>query len=547
MAVWTPGSYLVREYEKNVESLAARAPDGKPLAVEKTRKNRWHIQAGTPPAPAVTVTYRVYGREMTVRNNWVEDGFAMLNGAATFLTLADGITRPHDVRLVLPDSWKRTATALPAAPGGEPHRYLAADYDTLVDSPIVAGNPNVYDFVVDGKTHSLVNVGDDSLWDGARVVADMSAIVGEWRRMWGFLPYPRYFFLNAITDTGGGLEHKNSTMLMTSRDQTRTRSGYISWLTLVSHEYLHAWNVKRLRPIELGPFDYEDENYTRSLWVAEGFTDYYGELALPRAKLITADEYLALLTERIETLQSEPGRLVQPLQLSSFDAWIKEYRPDENSVNSSISYYTKGGAVAFLLDAKIRRATGGTKSLDDGMRLAYERYSGAHGFTDVEFRRTMAEVAGVNLDAFFARAVESTEELDYSEALNWYGLHFRNGEPPGPEGPGRAYLGIGTRADDGRIFVSQVARGTPAWNAGINAGDEIVAVGEYRVQAGQLNDRLALYRPGDRISVTVGRRERLVRLDVALGVAPGRRWTVEADPNATAEQKAHLRAWLRQE
>ena len=547
MAVWTPGSYLVREYEKNVEALVAQSPDGKPLAVEKSRKNRWRIQLATPPPPTVTITYRVYAREMTVRNNWVEDGFAMLNGAATFLTLADGLSRPHEVRIVLPEGWKKTLTALPPAPGAEPHRYLAPDYDTLVDSPILAGNPSVHEFEVDGKMHSLVNAGDDSLWDAARTTADMSAIVSEWRRMWGFLPYPRYYFLNVITDTGGGLEHKNSTMLMTSRDQTRTRSGYISWLTLVSHEYFHAWNVKRLRPIELGPFDYESENYTRELWVAEGFTDYYGELALPRAKLVTADEYLALLSDRIETLQSEPGRLVRPLQLSSYDAWIKEYRPDENSVNSTISYYTKGGAVAFLLDARIRRATGGAKSLDDGMRLAYERYSGPRGFTDAEFRKTMAEVAGVSLDEFFARAVDSTEELDFTEALNWFGLRFRKSEPPRTERQDRAYLGIGTRTDDGRILVSQVARGTPAWNAGLNAGDEIVAMEEYRVGPGQLEERIALYRPGDRISLLVARRERLVRLEVTLGTAPGRRWTVEVDPDATPEQKAHLRAWLRQE
>jgi predicted metalloprotease with PDZ domain len=375
----------------------------------------------------------------------------------------------------------------------------------------------------------------------------MSAIVSEWRRMWGFLPYPRYYFLNVLTGSGDGLEHANSSLLMTMRNQTGTRRDYLSFLALVSHEFLHAWNVKRLHPIELGPFDYENENYTRSLWIAEGFTDYYGELALSRAKLISTEEYLAALTSRLRTIQSQPGRLVQPLQLASFDAWIKEYRPDENSVNSAISYYTKGGAVAFLLDARIRQATGGARSLDDGMRLAYERYSGPRGYTTAEFRRTMAEVAGVNLDAFFARAVDSTEELDYAEALDWFGLRFRP-EAPQPGGPARAYLGTNTRVDSaGRVLVSEVLRGTPAWDAGVSAGDEIVSVGDDRVRPGLLEERIAASRPGDRIPLLVARRDRLVRLDATLAAAPSQRWIVERDPNATAEQKAHLSAWLGQQ
>jgi len=548
MAVWTPGSYFIREYERHVEAVTAQGADGRQLSVEKTRKNRWRIQAPAPVPRAVTVRYRVYAREMTVRNNWVDDSFAMLNGAPTFLTLADGVARPHDVRLILPDGWKTTVTALSPAPDGAPNHYRAPDYDTLVDSPIIAGAPSVHEFTVDGTAHFLVNAGDESLWDLPRTMADMSAIVSEWRRMWGFFPYPRYYFLNVLTGSGDGLEHANSSLLMTMRNQARTRRDYVSWLSLVSHEFFHAWNVKRLRPIELGPFDYESENYTRNLWIAEGFTDYYGELGLPRAKLITADEYLALLGERLQALQSRPGRLVQPLQLSSYDAWIKEYRPDENSVNSAISYYTKGGAVAFLLDARIRRATSGARSLDDAMRLAYKRYSGPRGYTTSEFRGTMAEVAGVSLDDFFARAVDSTGELDYAEALDWFGLRFRQETPPQDDGPGRAYLGASTRGDGtGRMLVTEVLRGAPAWEAGVSTGDEIVAVGDDRVRPGLFEERLAASRPGDRISLLVARRDRVVRLDVVLGAAPGRRWAVERHPDATAEQQARLAAWLRQQ
>ncbi len=242
-------------------------------------------------APTITVKYRLYCREMSVRTNWVETDFALLNGAPTFITLADLSPRPHEVVINPAPGWKRSITALPSMSGGD-HRYRAPDYDTLVDSPIVVGNPAVYDFDVDGKKHSLVDVGEGGVFDGARAARDLEAVVKEDRRLWGSLPYDRYVFFNMITESGGGLEHKNSTVLMTNRWATRTRRAYLAWLQLASHEYFHAWNIKRLRPAELGPFDYENENTTRSLWIAEGFTDYYADLQVARAGLQTREEYL---------------------------------------------------------------------------------------------------------------------------------------------------------------------------------------------------------------------------------------------------------------
>ena len=390
MAVWTPGSYLVREYERNVEDLAAKAPDGHALAVMKPAKNRWRIETGG--AATVTVTYRVYGREMTVRNNWVESAFAMLNGAPTFITLADRTPRAHEVRLELPASWKAAATPLmPMA--GQVNAYRAEDFDTLVDSPIIAGNPVIKTFEVDGKRHHLVLEGDPSLFDADRAAADVKKIVETAKGVMGVFDYPHYYFLNMVVESGGGLEHKNAFLTMSNRFTTRTRRSYVNWLSLVGHEYFHNWNVKRLRPIELGPFDYETENYTKSLWVAEGFTDYYGALLVKRAGLSTPAEYLDMLSDSIEAVQTRPGRHVQPVEMASFDTWIKQYRPDENSANTSIDYYDKGATIAFVLDAKIRKATSGAKTLDDAMRLAYQRYSGARGYTPEQFQQVMSEVA----------------------------------------------------------------------------------------------------------------------------------------------------------
>ena len=407
MAVWTPGSYLVREFSRHVEDVRASA-GGQERPVEKTAKNRWRVQTGS--APSVSVRYRVYGREMSVRTNFIEADFALINSAATFLTLADDTgPRPHEVALTLPAEWKTTMTGLPEAADGLQHHYRAADFDTLVDSPIVAGNPAVYEFSVQGKPHFLVNVGEGGVWDGPRSAADAQRIVETQAAFWGQLPYDKYVFINMITEGTGGLEHRNSTVLMTSRWRTRARRGYVDWLSLVSHEFFHAWNVKRLRPVELGPFEYERENYTRTLWVAEGLTDYYGDLLAVRAGVITPEEYLVALSETIASLQTTPGRLSQSVEEASFDAWIRYYRQDENTPNTTISYYTKGAVIGFLLDLEIRKATNNSRSLDDLMTEAYARYSGAKGYTSAEFRALASEVAGVDLSAWLRTALDTTD------------------------------------------------------------------------------------------------------------------------------------------
>jgi predicted metalloprotease with PDZ domain len=537
MAVWTPGSYLVREYERHVEGLTARGPAGRTLSAVKPAKNRWRVETGG--APAVTVSYRVYGREMTVRTNWVEAGFAMLNGAPTFITLADRTPRPHEVRIELPAAWLVSATALmPVA--GQPHAYRAEDFDTLVDSPIVLGNPVTRTFDVAGTAHHLVLEGDPSLVDADRVAADLKKIVEAGTAAMGPFEYPHYYFLNMVVETGGGLEHKNSFLTMSNRFVTRTRQPYITWLSLAAHEYFHNWNIKRLRPVELGPFDYETENYTRSLWVAEGVTDYYGALLVRRAGLTTTPEYLDMLSNSIEAVQTRPGRRVQSAEMASFDTWIKQYRPDENSPNTSIDYYDKGATIAFLLDATIRQTTNGARALDDAMRLAYQRHSGPKGFTPEEFQRTMSETAGKDLSAWFAQVLTTTEELDFSAALDYFGLRFAPVDPKGL----RATTGLITRNDGGRLVVSQVRRNTPASDAGLNVDDEILAIDDLRVRADGLVARMDQYRAGDTVRVLVARRDRLLTLPITLGAEPGRPWRLQVKPDATTEQQARLTAWL---
>jgi predicted metalloprotease with PDZ domain len=392
MPVWTPGFYRVEDYAGKVMDLAARTPDGQALNVEQTKKNRWSIR--TAGGKKVLASYKLKCESRSVTTNWVGDDMAVLNGGATFLTLVENSRRPHDVKLELPANWKQPMTALDAAPDGKVNRYRAADYDTLVDSPIVLGNPEVHEFCVAGGKHLVVNIGDYAGWDGKRAADDLKKLVEAHCRMWGFLPFKRYLFLCVFRRGGGGLEHLNSTLLTSSSASMRSPGSYLTWLTFVSHEYFHAFNVKRLRPIELGPFNYEQAPRTASLWVAEGFTCYYDGLLTTRAGLGGPKDFLARLSGDIDRLQKTPGRMEQTLEEASLDVWTTSFSGIGGG-KTTVSYYVKGPIVAFLLDAKIRQATKDAKTLDDVMRLAYQRYSGAKGFTAEQFCRATEEVAGI--------------------------------------------------------------------------------------------------------------------------------------------------------
>lgn len=555
MAVWTPGSYMVREYAKDVESFEARTPDGGVLAWEKTRKNRWRVQSAG--AKTIEVRYKVYAHNSSVQGNWVDAGFAMLNGAPNFMTLVGGEKRPYEVKLNLPPAWRESISGM-GRKNGDPNTYAAADFDELLDCPIYAGSAPIHEFEVLGRKHYLVNEGEGPMWDGPASARDVKKIVEEFARMWGGLPYQHYVFFNMIVEAGGGLEHRNSTWMNTSRwaygnDAEPAAPGAVpaggrrvptrgSWLGLVSHEYFHAWNVKRLRPEALGPFDYENENYTSSLWISEGFTSYYGPLALKRAGLSTQGRLLNAMSGAIRSLQTTPGRLVQPVELSSFDTWIKLYRPDENSANTAISYYTKGNVIAFLLDVKVRLLTEGRKSLDDVMRLVYSRFSGERGFTPQQFRAAAGEVAGADLGAWFKKVLETTEELDYSEALQWYGLRFRAPQ----ERPRREIqTGLTVRTEEGRLLVTAVRRDTPGWTAGVNVSDEIIAVNEIRVAGAEWPSRLERYRDGETVKLLVARRGRLMTIEMQVEDEAPASWALEVNPQATEQQKANLAAWLR--
>jgi predicted metalloprotease with PDZ domain len=542
MPVWTPGSYLVREYARHLESFQATGANDKKLNWSKTRKNRWKIECSG--ETSVTLRYSVYCRELSVRTSLVEDDKALLNGATIFLSEVGNEKRPYNVKLNLPAAWTGSYSGLQMLDG----HYVAKNFDELVDCPILAGSPNVYDIEVKKVQHRLVNFGEASVWDGPKSQRDVQRIVDTTTNFWGSLPYSEqppgnYHFFNVLGSGGGGLEHSNSTFLMASRYAQRNRKDYLGWLSLVAHEYFHAWNVKRLRPKALGPFDYENEAYTPSLWIAEGITAYYDDLLVRRAQFSTDTEYLEILSKHINDLQSTAGRQVQSLRESSYDAWIKFYRPDENSANSSISYYVKGPVVAFLLDAEIRAHHPNSDGLNEVMRRAYKKYSGPQGYTEDEFRAVAEEVAGVGLKGFFSRYVDGHDELDYASALKTLGLRFKK---PDTKDQDLAWWGLDAEVKAGTLSVKSVKRGSPAEQAGISAEDEILAFDDLRVPPDKekLEERLKRYRKGQNVQVLVSRREQLRRFNVTFGSKPLNRWQLEVDPEASEQSKRQLRAWL---
>ncbi|HEX8456193.1 MAG TPA: PDZ domain-containing protein [Pyrinomonadaceae bacterium] len=548
MPVWTPGSYLVREYARHVQDFAATEGGGasRPLAWRKTNKNTWRVDAGGA-LRELRATYSVYANELTVRTNELHDRHAFWNNAALLMYPDGQLSAPSTVRVVPYGDWK-VATGLPAV-SGQRHTFRAENFDILYDSPFLASDFKTISFEVRGVPHRIVIDGEGN-YDPERMRRDVQQIVEASVQMMGDVPYRDYTFMLMLhPSAGGGLEHLNSTALIMRRFAFRPEAAWDDFLSLVAHEYYHLWNVKRIRPDALGPFDYTGENYTRLLWVAEGITSYYENILSRRAGVIGDKEYLTTIANAIRNLQNTPGRLEQSIEEASFDAWIKYYRPDENTLNSAISYYDKGAIVGLLLDLEIRRRSAGARSLDDVMRTLYNDYAKQNrNYTPEDFQRAAEQAAGASLEDFFRRFVRGREELDYNTAFNAVGLRLETtaasaNDPSKPAAP-RAYFGANLRQDGDRLLVSSVPANTPAYNQGITFGDQIVALDGQRVNQTTFNARLEEHKPGDEVRLTVFRLDELRTFTIKLGGRAEENYRLVPLAQQTPEQKRLYEGWL---
>ncbi|MEO1523881.1 MAG: hypothetical protein AAFX06_00515 [Planctomycetota bacterium] len=544
MPVWTPGSYLIREYARHIDHMSVTNAEGDAIPYRKSRKNRWKIEAEE--GQTYRVRYRLYCNEVSVRTNFTNHYFAVLNGAPTFVTPLNSMDQPHEIELILPEGWRRSASSLVSH---QPHQFSAANFDELVDSPIVAGQLELFPFEVNGVPHQLVQIGDGaSYWDGTKAASDLRRIVAEQAELWGQIPYDRYLFLNVIGEGRGGLEHDRNCLMLTSRFAYRDSKTYEDWLSLASHELFHAWNVRRLRPAPLRTYDYERETYTDSLWVAEGITSYYEDIFLARAGLIDEKAFLKRFSSSISRVEKSNGRLVQSLRDASFDTWIKFYRPDENSSNTRVSYYSKGAVVALLLDAEIQKATEGAKSLQDVLRRLYDEKLET-GYTEAEFRDAASAIARKNLDEWFANTVDSTKPLEYETMLQWYGLNFgkegeteekKEGEAKDAK-PQDSKPWLGVTLQD--ATVSKLQEDSPAFDAGFNTGDEMLAINGFRLRT-PLATHLKQFRVGDKIEVLLDRKGELITRIATLEAEPSQSWELQLLKEPSDEQSQHRARWL---
>lgn len=547
MPVWTPGSYLIREFERNVQDFAASDANGRALTWTKIDKNTWRVN--TNGVRQWRASYRVYANEFSVRTNELNADHAFWNNAALLMYPNGRLNAASTLRVVAPSGWK-IATGLPPV-AGQSNTFRAENFDILYDSPFEVSNFKEIKFAVRDVPHRIVIDGEGN-YDPERMKAEVRKIVEAETGMFGVIPYHDYtFILHLRSNAGGGIEHLNSTSLGFSRFRFGDENGWQSFYGLVAHEFFHLWNVKRIRPDALGPFDYTKENYTRSLWVAEGITSYYGDLMLRRAGLISDKEYLDGLARKIQNFQNTPGHLQMSAEDASFNTWIKEYRPDENSVNSQISYYDKGELLGLLLDLEIRRRSNDSKSLDDVMRYLYhEFYEKNRNYTPADFQKTCELMAGGSLDEFFAQYVRGIYELPYNQVLAAVGLRVEQaGYAIDATGirtltPSKGYLGADLEDSGDFINVKDVRAGTPAYEQGLNARDKIVALDGAHVNKETFESLIAAKRQGETVHLTLFRNDNLRTLDIKLTAITDAPYKIVALPEASEAQKRRYGGWI---
>ena len=549
MPVWTPGSYLVREFAKNVENFTATV-NGKPAKVQKVTKNTWRVFNAK--AAAVKVNYRVYAYEISVRTAFIDESHAFLSSASIFMYPAGMIKNPSTVKIVPFGKWDKVNTGLePVA--GQKFTYYASDFDVLFDSPIEVGNQDVFEFNAAGVKHVVAMYGGGN-YDKERLKVDMAKIVEEGTKIFGDNPNKHYtFIVHNYANGGGGLEHLNSTVLGATRNAYGTERGYKGFLSLVAHEYFHLWNVKRLRPVALGPFDYDNENYTTNLWTAEGFTSYYENKLLIRAGHTNEATFLNDIIGGLGTVINTPGSKVQSASSSSFDAWIIGYRPNENSKNSAISYYSKGEIVGLLMDLEIANATKGAKSLDDVMKAMYEEGKvKKRGYTDAEFKAMVEKISGMSFTNFWAKYVDGTDDIEFTKYFAYAGIDAV-GEVASPNKP---YTGASLKVDR-TVSISGVSRNSPAWVQGLNVNDDILAIDGSSIADEMRSVRLpnpgltlealpsiAKKQVGDVVEITVNRDGLEKKISLTLKESPNIRIKASYNENATPQQLAVRKRWM---
>lgn len=478
---WSPGSYLMREYARHIRWFEASQSNGEVLFYTQLEKGVWEVDLEKSQVKTkqknFQISYEIYCKELTVRTSHVDASHAFLHGPSYLMGLLNHKISAPTIEFRFPPAWSRLSTGLKdISEKRNVFLYSAPDYDELIDSPVEIGCHETDGFMVLGKPHHLAHYGEiyphknDLKSDIKKIVETVA------KHFNNELPYDQYLFLtHFVPKLYGGLEHLNSTALHFDGRKLANKKEYQTYLSLVAHEYFHLWNVKRIRPKELGPFDYLNEGYTSMLWLAEGLTSWMDDLFVYRANISTLEEYLEVVKGHLDAFFSTPGRKFHSLEQSSFNAWVKLYRPDENSKNSSVSYYLKGGLVFNVLHAHLVEKG---KSVDDLLRALWEDFKKrpGTGVTKEDVYRMVKEIGGDDILQLFSTMVETTEDINFEAAFKKLGCELRWNEPTTP------WLGVDFDYSGDRVFVKTVILDSPAHKAGLNAGDELIFLNGLRFE-----------------------------------------------------------------
>lgn len=568
LPAWRPGKYLIIDPAGTIRSVAARNSAGGTVPIEKIEKATWRVTHGN--ADAVTVSYVLYANSLADRTRHIDDSHAFLSGSAVFMYAEEFRGEPLTVRLDGPKEW-RIACGLDASPQDE-RTLTAPDYDTLADSPLEIGRHDLLTTEVDGTPIEIAIWGTKANYKADALTRDFAAIVRVQRDIFGSLPYQRYVFITHIAPgIGGGIEHLNSTVIHAKPNQFDTPAMKRSFMSLVSHEHFHTWNVKQFRPRGLSPYNYRKENYTPLLWVAEGTTSYYDTLCTVRAGVLKPKEYLSQLAGTIKGELLRPGAALQSLEASSFDSWIKFNKATPDSVNATVNFYSKGEVVSFMLDMELRHRTGNASTLDTVMRMMYERFPlKGPGYTTEDLLSILREAGGGEFGEFFDAYVRGTGQLDVESALSRAGLRLTKGkshtasigqtgqtesEPDARNGKDEAsdedeepnamaYIGLTVKDADGVAVVTAVLSDGPAYQAGIIADDQIVALNGRKLRASELDGVLRRLGPDAEVRLSFFRRDELRNVTFKAASRGVGEWKIEQVKKPTEFQRSVYESWL---
>lgn len=526
LPVWAPGSYLVREFAQNINLVKATNEKNEDLPVHKTSKNEWKISRNN--SSKVIVKYEYYAFELSVRTSFLDLSHGYLNGTNVFMypknynDLGGRLTvNPHN-------SFRKVTTALPKYAESVSNdgffEFAFSNYDELGDCPIEIGNHEEFSFEASGVNHHVVMYGIGN-YDIPKLKVDMARIIKSSTAVYGENPNKDYWFIiHNTTAGGGGLEHTNSTTLNVNR-WSYEGNDYLGFLSLVAHEYFHLWNVKRIRPDVLWPYDYTKESYTDLLWVMEGFTSYYDELLLRRAGFYSENEYLSKVQSTLNYVESGIGNKVQPVAHASFDAWIKAYRPNENSSNTTVSYYPKGHLLALVLDAMIIKANNGKKSLDDFMKLVYTKYYKelGRGISSDELRMELETLTKSSLTTFFEKYINGVETIDYVGILEEIGVKVQMDQGE------QIIFGLSAQDEGGRLIIQRISAGSSAEQSGLSVNDEIISFNGFRVTKTTFMQYVNGLNVGDEFNLIINRDNQLMPIDCVMGVLPFSNYNLELE------------------